>query len=427
MLKFIKSCGKSYALIYNIVKRGIKMDEKITLNINNEISPSEAKDKKWLIFLICGAVGLVGGVGMALCSILLPREEKEALVFPNIPTMSNDAQTYSPLSGEALADPALANAPTYCIQTPNGTDGARPQAGLNEAGVIFEAIAEAGITRFAAIYQNPQSAAIGPIRSLRLYYLEWDTPFDCTIVHAGGADDALAAVRAGGYKDLTENYAYMYRGTRSARLWNNLFTTATDLRQFSADKGYNTSNVNGFSRLTPEEASRDRINRLVKEKLVITSPTTVNTSELVPQVSAINLRFGNVPAYNVSYAYDMTTNAYKRSYGNGKAHEIYACPTENLGERNPEDICILTQMEPKIVVAMIVSEKKASDNYHESITAVGTGTAYIFQNGVAIKGTWNKASRNDQIKFFDESGNEVKLAPGQTFVSAVPNYGGVEY
>lgn len=403
------------------------MDEKITLNLNDEASTNEKGINKWRFFLIGGLAGLVVGVGLMLISFLLPRAEKAALTFPIIPSAEPTEQIYSPLSGEILTDPSQLNAPTYCIQTPNGTDGARPQAGLNEAGVIFEAIAEAGITRFAAIYQNPQSAAIGPIRSLRLYYLEWDTPFDCTIVHAGGADDALAAVRAGGYKDLTENYAYMYRGTYSGRLWNNLFTTATDLRQFSADKGYATSNVNGFDRMTPDEATRNRIDNLVKEKLVITKPAASNTSELSPQVSATNLYFGNVPAYNVSYTYDVTTNTYKRSYGNGRAHEVYACPTENLGERNPEDICVLTQMGPKVVVAMMVSEKKASDNYHEDITAIGTGTVYIFQNGVAIKGTWNKASRSDQIKFFDENGNEVKLAPGQTFVSAVPNYGGVEY
>ncbi len=408
------------------------MDEKITLNLSDDITEglkteSSKNSKTWLVFLIIGIVSIVGGSGLILGGILMPHEELPTLIFPVIPSKNTIKQTYSALTGEVLTDPDQLNAPTYCIQTPNGTDGARPQAGLNEAGVVFEAIAEAGITRFAAIYQNPQSAVIGPIRSLRLYYLEWDTPFDCTIVHAGGADDALAAVRAGGYKDLTENYTYMYRGTYRGRLWNNLFTTATYLRQFSTDKGYNTSSVSGFSRMTPEESSQNRIDSLIKEKLVITKPTTTNTSELTPQVATINLYFGNVPAYNVSYAYDFTTNTYKRSYGNGKAHEIYACPAENLGEKNPEDVCTLTQMGPKVVVAIVVSEKKAADNYHEDITAVGSGTAYIFQNGVAIKGTWNKASRSDQIKFFDDNGKEIKLAPGQTFVSAVPSYGGVEY
>ena len=84
-------------------------------------------------------------------------------------------------------------------------------------------------------------------------------------------------------------------------------------------------------------------------------------------------------------------------------------------------------MSPAVVVAMIVQESKAADNYHESITTIGTGDAYIFQNGTAIKGSWAKGAKDQQIKFFDENGEEVALAPGQTIVSAVPAYGSVEY
>ncbi len=407
------------------------MEEQINVQIEPE--PIENKTKKpkknqnWLVFLIIGIVGILGGAGLILFSLLGQTAEIISPVFPKIPTTTKAENVYSALTGEVLGEGESVDAPTYCIQTPNGTDGARPQAGLNEAGVIFEAIAEAGITRFAAIYQNPTSAVIGPIRSLRLYYLEWDTPFDCTIVHAGGADDALAALRSGGYRDLTENYAYMYRGTRGSRLWNNLFTNATDLSQFGADKGYDTSDVKGFSRMAPAEAKRDLVNNQVEEKLVITRPTEANTSELTPQVTVANFVLSNTPAYNVKYVYDSSTNSYDRYYDNGNAHEIYACPTENLGEKNPEDVCVLTQMSPTVVIAMVVSERKASDNYHEDITTTGSGTAYIFQNGTVIKGTWNKDSKEDQIKFLDADDQEVKLVPGQTFVSAVPNYGSVEY
>ena len=76
---------------------------------------------------------------------------------------------------------------------------------------------------------------------------------------------------------------------------------------------------------------------------------------------------------------------------------------------------------------MVVEEKKASDNYHEDIKAIGSGGAYIFQNGTVIKGEWLKSSAQEQIKFYDENGAEIKLAPGQTFVEAVPNYGSIEY
>jgi hypothetical protein len=401
--------------------------ERMTDNgASEELSRLQKKPKKtWLVFLIIGVVALLGGAGCLLYTFLRPQEEIATLTFPKIPSPSVSNDIYSNLTGLPI-DASLKNAPAYCIQVPNGTDGARPQSSLTDAGVVFEAIAEAGITRFAAIFQNPTPAVIGPIRSLRLYYLEWDTPFDCTIVHAGGAGDALRAVAAGGYSDLTENYTYMYRGTYGTRLWNNLFTTPANLARFSQDSGKTTSDIQGFARMTPEESKKSRVDNLVTEKLNITTPTTKNTSKLETQVSEVNLRFGGSPTFNVSYTYNAENNTYTRNYGIGP-HEVYTCPNEDLGERNPEDVCSLTTMAPSVVVAMVVSEHRASDNYHEDITTLGSGDAYIFQNGMAIRGTWNKPTRADQIKFLDADGNEIKLAPGQTFVSAIPQYGGIDY
>ena len=401
---------------------------------NNRIASNvpgkkEASSYVWLIFLVTGILMLISGTVCLLWVFLLKPQPEVAIVeYPTVPSPNdNDAKIYSPLTGQPLADAGMINAPTFCIQTPNGTDGARPQAGLNTAGVIFEAIAEAGITRFAAIYQNPTSAVIGPIRSLRIYYLQWDTPFDCTIVHAGGSDDAIEAVRAGGYRDLTENYAYMYRGTVGTRRWNNLFTTATYLKQFNADRGFDSSNVRGFTRMTPEEAKKSKVDNLATEQLIITTPTEKNLNELVPKVTNIGLKFGWYPNFNVDYTYDLATNRYLRSYESGASHEVYSCPDQDLGEQNPENTCELTQMAPAVVIAMVVSEHRASDNYHEDITAIGSGDVYVFQNGLVQKGTWNKASAEEQIRFVDENGSEIKLIPGQTFVSAIPDYGSVDF
>ena len=406
----------------------LKMDESFPQDNNTTpIEPSKKGSKAWLVFLILGLISMLGGVACVLVVFLLPKEELPDLEFPAVPSAKVENKYYSHLTGLPVADEAAISAPTYCIQTPNGTDGARPQAGLNEAGVIFEAIAEAGITRFAAIYQNPSAAVIGPIRSLRLYYLQWDTPFDCTIVHAGGADDAIAAVRAGGYKDLSENYYYMYRGTYGARRWNNLFTTSSYLRQMNADWGYGNSNVVGFTRMTPAESLKARVDVGVKEKLVITEPSVENLSKIVAAVPSIAVRFGYSGSFNVNYSYDGASNTYLRSYESGDAHDIYDCPAEDLGEKNPESVCTLKQLAPSVVVAMVVEEKRAWDNYHEDITTLGSGKAYIFQNGGVTVGTWNKSVVGEQIKFFDESGAEVALAPGQTFVEAVPTYGSVEY
>lgn len=386
-----------------------------------------AKKQKILVGL--GAVALVGGVVMGVTPMLLPEETRAELSFPKIPsTVPVEGAVYSNLTGLALASEAERTAPAYCVQTPNGIDGSRPQVGLDEAGVVFEAIAEAGITRFAAIYQAPRSAVIGPVRSLRIYYLQWDTPFDCAIVHAGGADDAIRAVQSGGYYDLSENYAYMYRGTYGGRLWNNLFTTGAYLAQYSQDAGMSGSEIKGFTRLTPAEAMRARVDATASSPLVITEPAEGNTSALAAEVGEVAINFGGYMDYNVRYTYDATNGTYARSYETGAAHEVYACPNENLGEVNPESYCELRQLTPTVVVAMVVREQRAAyDGYHEDITTIGSGEVYVFQNGTVVRGRWEKPSAQEQIRFYDATGAEIALVPGQTFVEAVPQYGSVRY
>lgn len=402
-----------------------------SVNHTNEARPKlpkkdSNKPKKWLILGIIGGISLVAGIACLLVAFLVFNKKSAGLDYPTIPSKAAKDTKYSALTGEALAEGAAVDAPAYCVQMPNGTDGARPQAGLTNAGVVFEAIAEAGITRFAAIYQDPSTAIIGPIRSLRIYYLQWDTPFDCTIVHAGGSGDALAAV-ANGYKDLSEDYSYMYRGTYGGRLWNNLFTTSSYLRKFSTDHGYDKSDIKGFTRLTPAESDAQRADESVGERLDITKPTTKNTSEASVPTPNISLNLGGWADFNVNYTYNADNNTYSRSYASGTAHEVYNCDSSDLGEKNPEDVCTLNQVSPSVVVAIMVDESRAADNYHEDIAAIGSGQAYVFQNGTVFTGTWQKPSATDQIKFTDKNGQEIKLAPGQTFVTAVPNYGSVSY
>ena len=331
---------------------------------------------------------------------------------------------YSRLSGEEIANDDLNNLPTFCVQIPNGTDGARPQVGLAGAPIIFEAIAEGGITRFAAIFQGYNTAMLGPIRSLRLYYLEWDTPFDCTVVHAGGADDALRAVKSGGYRDLTENNTYMWRST-AYRAPNNLFTSTDLLNKFNADRSFTSSNPAGLTRFTPDEAELDRLATVEATKSK--TSTDENGKEVeqpgTPLVAEVSLKFGNnMQNFDLKYTYDAPTNSYKRFYASGNPHTAYICPYEGISAKpNPARECgEVRQLNPNVVIALMVEQSIASDGYHQNIKTTGTGDAYIFQNGTAIKATWEKADKSAQFKFTDENGEEVKLVPGQAWITALP-------
>ncbi|MBR3257173.1 DUF3048 domain-containing protein [Candidatus Saccharibacteria bacterium] len=409
--------------------------------------PSEKKSKKPLfitIFIILFLV-LAGGGGAAYYFLVYTPENspvpssqtsQESPSSPETPEQEKiepeelpSEKFYSRLSGEPISSEAESSAPTYCVQIPNGLDGARPQAGLNSAKVVFEAIAERGITRFAAIFQNPP-AVVGPIRSLRIYYFNWDRPFDCTIVHAGGANDAISALRSSGAKELDESTTYMWRTSANAnlnRLWNNLFTSGDLMKSYNESKGYLSSNINSFPRMTPESALKNKINSQAVNPLKIDEPAPGDTNELKPSVTHINFRFGDIPSYNPVYDYDRESNTYRRSYETGAAHESYDCEGQS-GTITPELVCPLKQISPSAIIAMIVQEKVAAyDNYHEDVSSLGAGDAYIFQNGSLVKGTWEKSSADEQIIFRNEAGETVSLIPGQTWISAVPAYGVINY
>ena len=315
-----------------------------------------------------------------------------------------------------------------CVQIPNGTD-ARPQVGLTEAKIVFEAIAEGGITRFAAIYRGATSDVIGPVRSLRTYFLQWDDPFDCTIVHAGGERNALNQVQS--YKHLSESTIYMWRDYSGWVAPNNLFTSAELLDKFNADNNYTSSTPKNFERMTPDESNKQL--KEIRAEGTAEDDSEEETETTYTKAENIYVHVTTAANYNVNYTYDPSTNTYLRSYeGNSGKHLVYNCKGLSKSGNNisPKRDCgEAIQVAPKVVVVIKVPEQLNQTNlYREDITTTGSGEAYVFQNGAVTEGTWEKEKVSSQLVFKDKSGEIIKLAPGQTFVTAVAqSYGYVKY
>ena len=318
-----------------------------------------------------------------------------------------------------------------CIQIPNGTD-ARPQVGLTEAKIVIEAIAEGGITRFAALYRGATSNVIGPVRSLRSYYLQWDDPFDCTIVHAGGEANALEQVKS--YKHLSESRTYMWRDYSGWYAPNILFTSAELLDKFNSDNNYSSSNPKVFERMTPDESDK----QLKKIRATSSSEDSSEEGEEASRnkytkAENIYVHVTTAANYNINYTYNSSTNTYLRSYeGNSGKHMVYNCKglSKSGSEISPKRDCgEMVQVAPKVVVVIKVAEQLNRTNlYREDVTTTGSGEAYIFQNGIVITGTWEKENISSQLVFKDSEGEVIKLAPGQTFITAIAkSYGYVKY
>jgi hypothetical protein len=288
---------------------------------------------------------------------------------------------YSPLTGEKVADEAATLMPVTAIMIENSPD-ARPQSGIKQAGVAFEAIAEGGITRFLTLHQQDKPQMIGPVRSLRMYYVDWLAPFNASVAHVGGSAAALAEIRNGQYRDIDQffNGSFYWRATdRYAP--HNVYTTFAKLDALNAKKGYTQSHFTGFSRTNEAPLAH-------------------------PTATQITINFNNYASlYNTSYVYDATHNWYNR----------YLAGVPHVDREEG-------QLTPKVVIAMKVDESTVlEDGYRESINAIGSGNATIFQNGGVQEVTWHKPSRAAQITFTDASGKDVPLVRGQTWIAAVPN------
>ncbi len=281
--------------------------------------------------------------------------------------------------------PELNLRPVTAIMIENSPD-ARPQSGLKEAGVVFEAIAEGGITRFLTLFQEAQPANIGPVRSVRPYYINWLHGFDAAVAHAGGSSDGLAKIKTEGIKDL-DQFANPgpYRRISTRYAPHNLYTTMAGLDELSKSKGFTSSKFDGFPR---------------KEEKKLTTPT------------ATSLDF-NISGYlyNPHYDYDASTNTYKRSEG-GKPH---------IDAESGD------QLAPKVVIVAVIPYGIAANGVNSEYGDIGSGKAIVFQDGDKIEGTWSKSSGTDQIKFLDASGKSIKLNPGQTWISVVGSADRISY
>jgi hypothetical protein len=289
---------------------------------------------------------------------------------------------YSPLTGNLVKDEAATKQAVTGIMIENSPD-ARPQSGLKDSGVVFEAIAEGGITRFLVLYQSEKPQMIGPVRSIRLYDVDWAAPFNASIGHIGGSAAALTEVRNGNYRDIDQFFnpnSYWRSTDRYAP--HNVYTSFEKLDALNAAKGYTTSVFTGFTRIDGKPSD-------------------------APDATNINITISS-SLYNSSYIYDKTTNNYARSQA-GEPH---------LDRESG-------QITPSVVVAMHVDETTVlEDGYRESIATIGSGSAVIFQNGVAINATWHKDSKIGQITFTDAVGADIPLVRGQTWITAIPNNGG---
>ena len=331
---------------------------------------------------ICGAILIAIGGAVAFVLTYRAPVADTAYHAPAKKAPKTAEKYYSHLNGIEVASKADLSKPVTAIMIENSPD-ARPHSGLKQAEVVYEAIAEGGITRFLTIFQQHKPQLIGPVRSLRMYYVDWLAPYQASVAHVGGSHASLQEIRNGKYRDIDQFFnGSSYWRANDRRPPHNVYTSFEKLDALNAGKGYKSSQFTSFARADGKASDK---------------PNAVN----------IDINFSS-SWYNTHYDYDKASNTYLRSIG-GQA--------SNDREEG--------RLAPSVVIALHVNETTVmEDGWRQSIVTTGTGTATVFQNGTAAEYTWRKNDRFSPLELIDAAGKPVALNRGQTWIAAVPNSGG---
>ena len=315
---------------------------------------------------------------------------------------------------------------------------ARPESGLSRADVVYEAVAEGGITRYVSIFYCGAAAEdvqAAPLRSARVYFINLAAGYgtDPIFLHQGEANNICSdcpggvkpssqinsTVNAltlfdklgwqggsqgnnldGGYNigfPIVERNQYRLSSTPAA--WEHSVVADLDLVWAEAGKrGFNYKDANGVP------WTQGFRKWLFQDGKAAASPV------------APDIKFNfwdSMPGYDVEWKYDSTTNSYNR-FNAGVAHVDWEFDKPQLNAKN--------------VDIMFATEKGPLDSEHHMFyQVIGTGKALVFQNGQVIQGTWKKASPLDREVFYDTNGKEVSMVRGQTWIEIVPAQNAVNY
>ncbi|MED1786235.1 MULTISPECIES: DUF3048 domain-containing protein [Brevibacillus] len=263
----------------------------------------------------------------------------------------------------------------------NNHPKARPQSGLDKADIVYEVLSEGEVTRFLAIFHSQTPKTIGPVRSIRPYFIKLGRGLDSILVHVGGSPDALQILK-GADDDINEisNSTYFWREKfRSAP--HNVYTDLSHIEKAMQAKNMRITSDLPFFPFLPKDA------------------------KIEEGQAAAEIKVKPHPQYSLSYKYDTDKEKYLR-YTQGEVHK---------------DLTSDKQLEITNVLVISSKHKVLDNEGRREVDVTGPGEGYLFQQGKAKPIKW--ARKDGIIRAYEDAAltKEIPLLPGNTWVNIVPN------
>lgn len=295
-----------------------------------------------------------------------------------------------PLTGEKAPSGLPSNRPVLAIKVDNATK-ARPQVGLDTADIIYEELAEGGITRFLALFHCREASSVGPVRSARQVDPDILIEYRPVLLGYSGANkDVLKKIRStSGVVDLQyATHGDSYERVRGRPAPHDIFTSTGTLRALSETTGAPRS---GFVFKEPTEKAAKS-----------PSPAKSVSPVAEPAGKAVSFSFGGSTV--TRYAYDSATGEYRRFVG-GSPFLL-----ENKSQVHARNVLVL-----KVKISQ-GQTRDAAGNYSPEMSVVGSGEAIVLAGGRASTVTWVRDSLSEHTRLVDAKNKPVSLRPGNTWI-----------
>ncbi|MFZ5424725.1 MAG: DUF3048 domain-containing protein [Patescibacteria group bacterium] len=379
---------------------------KITPPTSNESEVNKAKRNAFII-----PVAVLAGLVIVLGVIYFFNSKKEGGFFN--PTAINDLIDggdskedlfENPLTGELVP---MKNAEPWKDIRPmgvmvNNAVPARPQSGLIYADVIYEIVAEGGITRFLPFFLSNTPEKIGPVRSTREYYLVLVKEMgDAMLMHIGWSPQALEAIETWPVRSLGRGGGQFWRDQNrldsGVATEHTAYVDGTELRDLGNDLGWQGTDEEFRPYLFKDEADIPQETEMC----------------YVGECNPITIDFWYEGDYSAIWEYDRTSNSYLRFMG----YDSEENPIPHKDQETGEQIKVKNFIVQFASETQVVGDEKGRLEYE----LIGSGTGIVFIDGTANTVTWSKAGRDDRTLFYYENGEEVEFNRGKFWISIVPD------
>lgn len=305
------------------------------------------------------------------------------------PTIDPHAgKVQSTINGQWIT-PAKAAKRPYAVMINNIEYAFLHQAGTSQADIIYEALAEGGITRMMAIYQDPSRVKrIGSVRSARHYYAQFAYEWDAIYCHFGHTKYATAKIEQlhiNNLSGLSGIGGVVYARDTSLRAPHNVFTDGKKLKKGTKALGYRT-----------------KANRSKTAKHFTFNEEDV-TSDHGKQTRRITLPFSTYSTAVLKY--DPKKQVYKKWEYNQK----------HMDTANNRQLAF------KNVIVQMVEESNIDDKGYQTMEISNhSGKGYYITNGRRIPITWHRNESSHSMVYRTKSGKVLHINPGKTYIAVFP-------